>query len=121
MIISLIQFWAPVYGIDTLTAEAVAIHESQLNPNAIGAAGEIGIFQLKSQYVSQYTRKELFDPQTNVIAGLQKLAEAKRTCVHQNDIEYLICYNVGATNAKKYKHPELAPYVVAVKRGMASL
>jgi hypothetical protein len=101
--------------------QAIAMHESGLRVDAKGSLGELGLYQIRPEFAKGYTKEQLLDPQTNVILGMQKILEAKRTCVHQNDIEYLICFNSGNTNAKKFKHPELAPYIKAVKRGMASL
>lgn len=115
-IISLISLWSGVFGIDPNVAISVAKQESSLNPKATGSQGEIGLFQVKPQFVKNYTKEQLMDPQTNIIVGIQKLKEAQRTCVHKKDIQWLICYNYGRTNAKHVRHPSLFPYVLAVKK-----
>lgn len=118
VILSLINFWSGIYGVDSNIARSVAMHESHMNPNAVGALKEVGLFQIRPEFVKEYTRTQLFDPQTNIIVGIQKIKEAQRTCIHKKDIEFLVCYNFGNTNARKVKHPELFPYVKAVKRLM---
>lgn len=118
---SLILFWAPVYGINPQIALAVAQHESGLNPDAVGALGEIGVFQIRPEFSSEYTRKQLFIPEINVKLGLQKLAEAKQMCVHQKENDWLTCYNLGIEGAKHLKYPRLFPYVKDIERKMVSL
>lgn len=120
-IIALIMALAPSMGIDSKVAIAVAMVESNLNVNAMGAAGEIGIFQIMPQFAKKYTKKQLKDPYINIYVGLQKLKEAKKYCIHQNNIEYLICYNYGATNAKKVKHPSNFPYIKKIKNTLTKL
>lgn len=118
VIIGLIKFWSGVYEMDASLIESVVRHESSMNSNAIGAAGEIGLMQIKPQYVKGYTREQLFDPQINLIVGIKQLKDAKRTCVHQNDIEWLTCFNMGNTGAKKLAHPDLFPYIKSIRRLM---
>lgn len=120
VISKMIIFYANIYGLDSNVALSVAMHESSLNPKAIGAAREVGLFQLKSEYVSGYTRKQLFDPVINIQVGIQKLLEAKRTCKHQKKNQWLTCYNLGRSGASKIKHPELFPYVKSVNALIAS-
>lgn len=118
LIVSLINFWAPIYGIPSNVAVAVAQAESSFNPNAVGSIGEIGLFQIRSEYVKEYTKKQLFDPEINILVGLKKLKEAKNACVHKKDIEWLTCYNYGINAAKRVHHPEMFPYVRNVKKIM---
>lgn len=117
-IIGLIMAMAPVMGVDGKVAVAVARVESNFNINAIGAAGEIGLFQVKPEYVKEYTKKQLSDPFVNIYVGLQKLKYAQDNCIHQKSIEYLVCYNYGEANAKKIKYPHKFPYVTKVRKEM---
>ena len=114
LIVKLIMYYSAIYGFDGNTALAVAKTESGLNPNAIGLANEVGIFQLKPQYVTEYTRAELFDPVNNIKAGIKRLKETKRQCVHKQGNSYLVCYNMGTSAAKRIRHPNLFPYVKKV-------
>ena len=119
-IIDLIMSMAPIFGIEPKVALAVAAIESSFNPNAVGGAGEIGLFQIMPDLGQKrgFTRRQLKDPAVNVFVGLSMLAEAKDNCPHKRGITYLICYNYGARNAKKVKHPTLFPYV---KRAQAAM
>lgn len=119
-IISIITFYANMYNVDPIVAISVAEQESQFNTNAVGSAGEIGLYQVKPQYVKDYTREQLFIPEVNIKVGIQKLAEAKKTCIHKHDITWVTCYNLGRTAARRIKHPELFPYVVNLNRRIAS-
>lgn len=118
-IIYLISFYSSIYGVNPQVAQAVAQHESSLNPNALGSLGEIGLFQLRPQFVEEYSREELFDPEINIKVGIQKLAQAKRTCTYKKRLDWLVCYNAGNTAAKRIKNPSKFKYVLAVKQIIA--
>ena len=114
-IVKLIIMYANMYGIDPNIALAVAQAESAFNPAAVGLAGEIGLYQVMPQYVEGYSKKQLSDPATNIKVGIEKLAEAKKDCIHKGHYDWLVCYNYGITAAKHVKHPSLFPYVKRVK------
>ncbi len=120
VIASLIQFWAPVYGVPSNVALAVAQHESGLKMNAVGKLGEVGVFQLRPEFHREYTMNQLKDPMINITVGLETLKKSMDTCVHKVNLGYLVCFNYGNKNAKKVHHPELFPYVQAVKRLMVA-
>lgn len=92
----------------------VARVESGMNPSARGSHGEVGLFQIKPS-TAHLSVKQLLNPETNIKAGIRYLSEMKNSCVHKQDINYLVCYNYGVENAKRVKHPSLWPYVVKVK------
>lgn len=114
-IISLITFYSSINGVSPKVAVAVVEHESTFNVNAVGKLNEQGLFQLRPEFYSEYTIKQLRDPILNIQLGVKKLKEVKKTCVHQHDIEWLVCFNYGNTNAKKVKHPSLTSYVKNIK------
>lgn len=118
-IIYLIKFYSALYGMDSRVMVAVAQHESGFNVNAVGTQKEVGLFQIKPEYVKGFSRQQLFDPETNIKVGIQRLAEEKKHCIHKADLGYLVCYNFGEKNAKRVHHPSLFPYVVAVKKLIA--
>jgi len=115
-ITSLIIFYAKLLNFDPSIALAVARVESSLNPAAMGGQGEIGLFQLKPQFVKGVSKKELFNPHVNAIAGIERLKEEKEKCSHKNKLTYLVCYNYGRTNARKVQSPETFPYVIKVTK-----
>lgn len=116
ILVTTIQVAAMGHGISPKVALAVAQQESQLNPKAIGALGERGVFQLRPEFHKEYTIKQLEDPNINIQAGLDYMVQMQHQCVHKKDLDYLTCWNMGLTAAKSLKHPSLFPYVVAVKK-----
>ena len=118
-IIKLIITYANIYGINPNLAVSVAEVESNFNINAVGQAKEVGLFQLKSEYVKGYTRKQLFDPITNIKVGIQRLAETQKECIHKHNNDFLVCWNYGYENAKHVKYPSLFPYVKLVTANMS--
>lgn len=121
MIIKLIQVYALQYGIDPQVAVSVAAVESQFRPSIIGITGDVGIFQLNPKSFPQYSVEQLKNPKLNIELGIKYLAKMKKECNHKEGINWLVCWNYGARNAKKVKHPELFPYTKKIAREMASL
>ena len=122
-IIALIVSLAPTYHVDPKVALAVAAIESAFNPKAIGQAGEVGLYQIMPGVAKKkgWSKAYLLNPKNNIKAGLSMIRDAQNTCVHKDGINYLVCYNYGATNAKRVKHPSKFPYVQKAKRAIASL
>jgi hypothetical protein len=118
-IIKLIIYYSHLNGINPNVALAVAEHESNFNPNAIGALLEIGIFQIRPEF-SKLSKAELKKPEKNIKEGIRLLKVARDKCIHQKKNEWLVCYNYGQTNALRVKHPELWPYVTKVNKIIAS-
>lgn len=79
-VVSLINSMAPSYGVPAWFALRIAKVESNFNPRARGAAGELGVFQMKCQTARGlgYTGacSGLLDPATNVRYGLKHLSLA---------------------------------------------
>lgn len=117
----LMQFWSSVYGLNPKIAMAVAETESKFNINATGLAGEVGLFQLKPEYVKDYTRKQLYNPSINIRVGIKRLAEIKNRFGKSKNHGWLTVYNCGESRAKSIKHPELFPYVLEVNKRIARL
>jgi soluble lytic murein transglycosylase-like protein len=112
--VSLIVFYAKLLSFDPNVALAVAKVESGLNPKVVGGQGEIGLFQLKPQFVKGVSRQELFNPHLNAIVAIERLKEERKNCVHQGALNYLVCYNMGRTAAKRIRAPEQFSYVIKV-------
>lgn len=115
-IISLIVSYSNFLGFDPNVAVAVATVESKLNPMAIGSKGEIGLFQVMPQYVKAFNKTQLFDIRTNIIVGISRLKEEQLKCKHKENINYLVCYNYGRTNATRVRYPASFPYVLKVQK-----
>lgn len=108
-IISLILSAAPHFGIDPNIAIAVAKQESSLNPKAVGALDEVGLFQIRPKY-SKFSRKELFNIHVNITEGLRMLKLAKDNCKHRVDNTWIICYNLGVQGGSKVRYPKKFEY-----------
>lgn len=120
-IIALIIAYSKLFGVDPNVAVSVARVESNLEVEAVGSLGEIGLFQIRPEFYPMFTKKQLASPETNIMVGVRKLSNYKKTCVHQDDIDWLVCYNYGPTNAKKVKYPHLFPYVKKVKEELSKI
>jgi soluble lytic murein transglycosylase-like protein len=81
-VIAMIKARAPSYGVPTWFALRIAQIESGYNPNARGAAGEYGVFQLKCATAKGLGYSGgcggLLNPSTNVNYGLKHLSLAVR-------------------------------------------
>jgi len=120
-LIAMIHYYAAINHIDPQVALAVAKVESGMNPKAVGAAGERGLFQLKVTTYPEVHKDKLFDPETNIRLGIKYMAWNKKYCKHKQGINYLTCYNFGIKNAERVKHPALFPYVKKVTAQMSKL
>jgi soluble lytic murein transglycosylase-like protein len=118
-IISLILHYSAMFGVAPNLALAVAKTESGLDPQKIGEAGEVGVFQLMRSSFPKV--KNLDNVEVNIREGIKYLAWNKKYCKHQRNDSWVICYNFGIENAKKVKYPEKFPYYLRVKQVMREL
>lgn len=96
-------------GIDPDLVHSIIKHESNYNSEAVGLVGEIGLMQIRPEYVPE-TAEQLKDPCTNIKRGIQMLKEAKESCKHKIDFTWVNCYNVGVAGGDRINHPKLFPY-----------
>jgi hypothetical protein len=94
---------ALTHGIDPALALAIATVESNLNPEAVGSLGEIGIFQLRPEFHSVVPGQV----DHNIEVAVRYLADLKRRCAHYGEA-FFVCFNYGT--ARRLKYPELFPY-----------
>lgn len=82
-VVAMIKAQAPSYGVPTWFALRIAQVESGYNPRARGAAGEIGVFQLKCQTARGLGYRGgcggLYNAATNIRYGLKYLGLAVRS------------------------------------------
>lgn len=98
-----------LHDINPAVTTAIIKLESNFNPVAVGLVGEVGLMQIRPEYVPE-TKEELFDPCINVKRGTFLLSQAKKYCKHTVDRTWVNCYNLGMTGGSKLKHPKLFPY-----------
>src|SRR5690606_17650474 len=72
--------YASSYGVPESLAHAVIMVESSYRPDARGAAGEVGLMQIKPATARMMgfkgSTKALYDPETNIKYGMKYLAKA---------------------------------------------
>jgi soluble lytic murein transglycosylase-like protein len=83
--------------------------ESNYKVNAIGDAGEIGLFQIRPEY-SKIRASELFVAKKNIKEGLRQLAYARDNCKHKVDNTWIVCYNRGIKGGANTKSPKASKY-----------
>lgn len=106
-LIYLIRLYAVQYHVDPLLAQAIVEIESMYDISMTGELGEIGLFQLRPEY---FSGRSLRDVRINVKLGVKHLNYMKDNCKHQRKKTYIICYNAGISGGEKIRHPELFPY-----------
>lgn len=94
------------HGVDPDMALAIIEVESNFNAKAVGALGEVGLFQLRKEF---HGVAASFDERTNVEGGVKYLSTLFATCQPKYGDAWIICYNQGPY-AKKLKHPKLNKY-----------
>lgn len=115
IIMKLIMLYSAEYGIDPRLALSIAETESSFNQKAIGLHNERGLFQILPAY-SVHSENELSqDIHLNIKEGLKKLKEAQLRCKHQEDFQWVVCYNLGMTGGSRIKYPALWPYYKKVR------
>ena len=108
---------AKKHGVPASLVKAVIQVESSFRPDVTGAAGEIGLMQLKPTTAEMMgfkgKKSELFDPETNIKYGVAYLAKAHKlgggtTC------GTILKYNAG--HGAKKMNPISARYCQKIKR-----
>ena len=86
--------------------------ESGGNPNVVGRSGSIGLMQIKPATAKQYGITDLFDPASNVDAGVHYLHDLIKH-YHGNLQLAVAGYNAGphSVDAAKGIPPATQPYV----------
>lgn len=120
-ILALIILYSNLYNINPVLVAAVVQTESGWDINATSKKGAVGLMQLLPSSFPQYKVTDLYDPVINIREGVKYLAKMQKECVHKDELNFLVCFNLGPNSAKKVKHPELFPYVIKVKKIMNSL
>ena len=118
---AIVDRYASVHGLPAAFARAVVQVESGWNPKLTGAAGEVGLMQIKHETARgmgfQGQRNELYEPDTNVRWGMQYLADAWRLG-GGNLCQAVLRYQAG--HGAKTMTGAATAYCARVRRFMAS-
>ena len=115
MILSSIILYSQLFGIDPRLAISVARVESRMNSNAVGSLGEIGLFQVRPEYVD-VSKDDLYNPTTNIITALKIMTDVKKRCKYKSNFTWLVCYNRGVTGGSKVRNPLVDSYYKKVMK-----
>lgn len=109
MLMTLLLNLSNVYNIEPAVVMAVIHYESKFDMYANGGKGEVGLMQLMPEYFG-HKKSKLYDPALNIRLGIHHLHYSRKYCKHQEDLTWLVCYNVGVTGGNKIKHPKKFKY-----------
>lgn len=108
---------ASIYDMDPALIKAVIWRESRFNPEARGAAGELGLMQIRDAAANEWAEAEgieefhhghLINAKSNVLAGTWYLKRAMgRYGATDDPVAFgLAEYNAGRSNVLKWKKDE---------------
>jgi soluble lytic murein transglycosylase-like protein len=104
------------YGIEPLWVFAMMFQESSFDERVVSSHGAIGLMQLMpstAKDVFGVSKSELYDPETNIMLGVQYLAQLREG--YAGDLQKaIIAYNQGVTNVNKGKYT--TKYYLKVKK-----
>ncbi len=117
------------YRLDPALIKAVIWRESRFDPNAKGAAGEIGLMQVRewpaeewaeAEKLKDFRHTDIFEPTRNIHAGSWYLAKLlKRYTNCDNPIPYALAdYNAGRTHVLRWNKGRAATNSAAFLEGM---
>jgi soluble lytic murein transglycosylase-like protein len=94
---------ATAHGVPVAFARAVVRVESNWNPQLTGAAGEVGLMQIKHDTARSIgyagSRTDLYEPETNIRWGMRYLSEAWR--LGRGDLCQAALRYQGGLNARR--------------------
>lgn len=102
------------YQLEPALVKAVIWRESRFNPNVRGAAGELGLMQIReaaafewaaSEHIAAFDHAACLDPATNTLAGSWYLKQTlSRYKQADNPVPYALAeYNAGRGNVLKWR------------------
>lgn len=94
------------YGLDPALLVAIAQHESAFDPNAKGALGEIGLFQLRPEF---HPGTRAGDVRGNIHLAARYLALLRDICGPTYGPAWFLCFNRGP-NAPVPADPKATDY-----------
>jgi hypothetical protein len=101
------QILATSINVSCVEAIAIAKLESNLNPSAVGALGEVGLFQVRPQYF-----KTSWQLDQQIRLGIEALGTIKARCVRDLGQNWVSCWNIGVSGALRRKGRKPGPYVL---------
>jgi soluble lytic murein transglycosylase-like protein len=115
-IANMVQSAAQRHNVDPKLAMAVAVAESDLQPQAVSPAGAVGVMQLMPDTASSLGVRNIADPRENIDGGVRYLK--KMLATFDGDVTKAVAaYNAGPEAVARYQGvPPYAETVNYVKR-----
>jgi soluble lytic murein transglycosylase-like protein len=101
---SCIQMYSEKYNVNERLVYALISVESRFNSQVIGSIGEVGLMQIRPEFVIE-THEQLLDPCTNVHRGIQLLSYFSKRCKHKQNKTFVVCYNRGVVGGSRIDNP----------------
>jgi len=97
----IVQKAAAASGVDALLLQAMIVHESGGNPQAVSPKGAVGLMQLMPETGKEIGVRDLFDPIENVYGGARYMARLLSQ-FHGDTKLALAAYNAGPEAVERY-------------------
>lgn len=111
---------AATYQVPEALLKAMAMAESEFNPNAVSSAGAIGIMQLMPSTAANLGVSNPYDPKQNIMGGAKYIAELLQMfSSRSNGLELAVAaYNAGPNAVKRagYQIPQNGETPAYVKK-----
>ncbi len=113
-IATLVQAAAKRHGVDANLALAVAVAESDLQPQAVSTAGAMGVMQLMPETARSLGVRNIHDPRENIDGGVRYLKQMLNA-FGGDVVKAVAAYNAGPDAVRQYAgvppYPETKAYV----------
>ncbi|MDR7865457.1 MAG: lytic transglycosylase domain-containing protein [Sporomusaceae bacterium] len=113
-IATLVQAAAKRHGVDANLALAVAVAESDLQPQAVSTAGATGVMQLMPETARSLGVRNIHDPRENIDGGIRYLKQMLNA-FGGDVVKAVAAYNAGPDAVRQYAgvppYPETKAYV----------
>lgn len=99
IILSAILFYSLLNDVDPKLTQSIMFTESSYNEKATGPYGEVGLMQIRPDYIPYPYRARISNTEENIALATYKLGRLKRRLQPRLGNAWFTAYNMGATGA----------------------